>query len=91
MQSFDRMDAFLNSDRAPEACMRLSEQDGFRTGPTLPRTSMSPPNLLSIWGSVEPAYADEDEAKFVMNTILDRLDEITKALQHAPADLNPIM
>jgi len=86
------LDAFLKSDRAPDEGMHLSELDGFLTGVALTPTSMSPPDLLSVvWGSVEPVYADEDEARFVMNTILDRRDEIKETLQSDPADLNPIM
>ena len=90
--ALEALDAFLNSDRAPEECLQLSDLDGFLTGMALTPKSMSPPDLLSVvWGDVEPAYADEDEAKFVMNTILDRHDEIKETLRSDPEAFNPIM
>jgi uncharacterized protein len=92
LETLDALDAFLMSDRAPEEGMQLSDLDGFLTGVALTPRSMSPPDLLSVvWGNAEPAYADEDEARFVMNTILDRLDEIEEGLQNDPNGLNPIM
>lgn len=91
-ETLDALDAFLISDRAPEEGMQLSDLDGFLTGVALTPRSLSPPDLLSVvWGNVEPAYADEDEARFVMNTILDRLDEIKESLRSDPHAFNPIM
>ena len=91
-ETLDALNAFLMSDCAPAEGMKLAELDGFLTGMALTPTSMSPPDLLSVvWGNVEPAYADEDEARFVMNTILDRLDEIEATLLSDPGTFNPIM
>lgn len=91
-EDLDALDAFLISDRAPEEGMQISELDGFLTGIALTPRSMSPPDLLSVvWGNVQPAYADENEAKFVINSILDRLDEIKETVHRDPHEFNPIM
>ena len=89
--TFHALDDFLVSDRAPADCMQLSDLDGFLTGLAVTPWPVSPIELLPVvWGDDEPAFADDEEAEWVINTILDRYDEIAETLSEAPHELTPV-
>ena len=55
------LDAFLESDRAPQDCMQLSDLDGFLTGIAIgPELIMPSEWLPVVWGGEEgPSFADQ--------------------------------
>ena len=86
------LDDFLTSDRAPENSMQLSDLDGFLTGVAVNPKPISRAELLPVvWGEDEPAFADNEEAEWIINAILDRYDEIAEMLSDAPDELSPIL
>jgi len=83
---------YLNSDLAPEACMGLSDLDGFLTGivigPELvPRSEWLP----VIWGGKEPQFESEDQMGTVLATIMGRYNEIDTCFGSDPEKFQPIL
>ena len=85
------LDDFLMSDRAPEDGLGLSDLDGFLAGIVVgPELIMPGEWLPVVWGGEEPAFADADEARSVLGTIMGRHDEIARALDAAPDEFDPV-
>ena len=85
----EELNAFLSSERTAGDCMLLSDLDGFLTGIAVGPERVQPTEWLPIvWGSHEPAFADEAEAEAVAGVILTRYDEILRQIRDD--DLNPI-
>jgi uncharacterized protein len=90
--SLDELANFLNSDRAPQGCMDLSELDGFLAGlvagpEIVPREEW----LAEIWDNEEPDYEDETEAASVEQTILDRYAAIEAGLDATKLEYTAIL
>jgi uncharacterized protein len=85
----EALDRFLMSDRSPSESMMLSDLDGFLTGIAVgPELVMPSEWLPLIFGGEAPEFADEDEAKAVVGTIMGRYNEILS--QIADDDLEPV-
>ena len=86
----DALDAFLMSDRAPEASMGLSDLDGFLAGIAAgPELVMPSEWLPVVWGGAEPAFGSVEEARSVLGIIMGRYNEIVRALGTAPDEFDP--
>ena len=87
----EALDEFLNSDDAPSDCMDLSELDGFLAGIVAGPELIPPSEFLPvIWGGPQPAFADADEARTIVGTILGRYNEIAAGLDDDPASYQPV-
>ena len=87
----DALDAFLLSERAPEDGMGLSDLDGFLAGIVVGPELILPSEWLPVvWGGAEPAFEGAEEARSVLGTIMGRYNEIVRALDAAPGDLDPV-
>jgi uncharacterized protein len=87
----DPLDAFLNSDRAPDESMHLSDLDGFLTGLVVgPQTLLPAEWLPVIWGGDEPRFQSADEAQAVLGTIMARHNEIRRCLDTDPETFEPV-
>lgn len=70
------LDSFLMSDRSPSDSMMLSDLDGFLTGIAIGPELVLPSEWLPlIWGGDAPEFADEDEAKAILDAIMSRYNE----------------
>jgi uncharacterized protein len=79
------LNAYLMSDRAPENSTGLSDLDGFLTGIVVGPELIMPSEWLPLnWGGEEPEFADMDEAKAVLGTIMGRYNEIIGHLDNDP-------
>ena len=75
------IDDFLMSDRCPDDSLLLSDLDGFLHGLAAgPEFIMPSEWLPHVWGQGEPEFTDEDEAKRVLGTIIERYQEIDREL-----------
>lgn len=83
---------FLMSDRCPDDSLLLSDLDGFLHGLAAgPEFIMPSEWLPHVWGHGEPEFADEDEAKRVLGTIIERYQEIDRELDRGlDADPDPL-
>jgi len=87
----DALDDYLMSDHAPDDCMGLSDLDGFLTGIVVGPELILPSEWLPvIWGGVEPEFANEDEMRTVLGTIMGRYDEIVACFNIDPEKFEPI-
>jgi uncharacterized protein len=87
----DALDAFLMSDRAPEASMGLSDLDGFLTGVVVGPELIMPSEWMSvIWGGDGPDFESMEEAQAILGTITGRYDEILRRLEDDPTGLDPV-
>ena len=60
--TLDELADFLNSDKAPQGCMDLSELDGFLAGLLAGPEEVEPGEFLDeIWDNDEPEYEDGAE------------------------------
>lgn len=86
------IDDFLMSDRCPDDGLLLSDLDGFLHGLAAGPEFIMPSEWLShVWGHGEPEFADEDEAKRVIGTIIERYQEIDRELDRGLyADPDPL-
>ena len=85
----EALDSFLMSDRAPSDGMMLSDLDGFLSGIAVGPELVLPSEWLPlIWGGEAPEFADEDEAKAILGTIMGRYNEILR--QVADDALEPV-
>ncbi|MBF0307762.1 MAG: UPF0149 family protein [Alphaproteobacteria bacterium] len=92
MNKLDLLEDFLTSERAPDNAMRVSELDGLLTGLTVGPERVPPAEWLPVaWGGGQPAFADEDEARAVIGTMLRRQDAIALAMRtESPDTLLPV-
>ena len=87
----EALDQFLMSDESPEACMQLSDLDGFLTGIAIGPELVKPSEWLpAIWGSEEPVLDDAEQARTVIGTIMGRYNEILRVLDTDPEAYAPI-
>ena len=87
----DPLDAFLNSDRAPDDCMGLSDLDGFLTGIAIGPEPLKPSDWLPvIWGEGEPEFDTVEEAESILRIIMARYNEILNTLATDPESFEPI-
>ncbi|HEY3778040.1 MAG TPA: UPF0149 family protein [Rhizomicrobium sp.] len=78
----EALDAFLMSDRSPPECMMLSDLDGFLAAIAAgPELIMPSEWLPAIFGGEMPEFADEQEAKMVIGTIMSRSLQIAAAIR----------
>jgi uncharacterized protein len=85
------LDRFLMSDNAPENGMGLSDLDGFLTGILVgPELIMPSEWLPHVWGGEAPVFETQEQAQLVVSTIMGRYNEIARALEGDPSDLDPI-
>ena len=90
--SLDELAYFLNSSRAPQGCMDLSELDGFLAGliagpEVVPRDEW----LAEVWDNDEPEYASEAERQSVEQAIFDRYAAIETGLDANPLSYSAIL
>ena len=73
----ERLEAYLESDRSPSACLGISDLDGFLTAIAIgPELVMPSEWMPVIWGGEAPVFADEDEMKAVLGGVMSRFNEI---------------
>ena len=71
--------------------MSLSDLDGFLTGIVVGPELILPREWLPVvWGDREPTFGTVEEARSVLGTIMGRYNEIVRALDTAPDDLDPV-
>jgi uncharacterized protein len=87
----DPLEEFLNSDRAPDDCMGLSDLDGFLTGVAIGPEPLTPSDWLpAIWGDGEPNFETVEEAQAILALIMARYNEILTSLTDDPDGYEPI-
>ena len=88
-EDLERLDAFLMSDQLPDEALMLSEVDGFLTGIALGPEAIMPSEWLPVvWGGEEPVFDDLDQARLVMQALMNRYNEIVRRL--AVGELDPV-
>ena len=92
MVSLEDLAQFLNSPRAPQGGMDLSELDGFLAGlvagpEVVPRSEW----LAEVWDNEDPDYADDAEQQSVEQAILDRYAAIQSGLDANPLAYSAIL
>jgi uncharacterized protein len=87
----DPLDNFLNSDRAPDDCMGLSDLDGFLTALAIGPEPIKPSEWLPVvWGEGEPDFETPEEGTAILGIMMARHDEILHALETDPDNYEPI-
>ena len=87
----DPLDAFLNSDRAPDTSMGLSDLDGFLTAIAVGPERLKPSDWLPVvWGDGEPEFETPEEASAILAIMIARHDEILNQLDTDPDSFEPI-
>ena len=90
--TLDELADFLNSDKAPQGCMDLSELDGFLAGLLAGPEEVEPGEFLDeIWDNDEPEYEDGAEEAAVEAAILDRYRAIQEGLDGSTLAFVPIL
>ena len=85
------LEAFLDSERAPEGCMQISDLDGFLTAVAIGPESILPSEWLGvIWGEGEPSFESAEEETRIVGAILKRYHEIQDLLRNHPDAYAPI-
>jgi uncharacterized protein len=75
------LDRFLRSDGQPPCTMTVSELDGFLAGIAGGPEWILPSEWLPlVWGGEEPAFADVDEGKAILRSLLGRYNEILRTV-----------
>ena len=83
----EALDCFLMSDRSPPDSMLLSDLDGFLTGIAIGPELVLPSEWLPlIWGGQAPEFADEAEAKAILDAIMSRYNEILRQIADGACD-----
>lgn len=91
MVNLDELAAFLNSDRAPDGCMDLSELDGFMAGIIAGPVAVPPDTWLPlVWDDDQPTFADPGESERVMAAIAARFQEIADSLDAPVPDYTAV-
>jgi uncharacterized protein len=92
MVSLEILAQFLNSPKAPQGCMDLSELDGFLAG-LVAGPEVVPHNewLAEVWDNEDPDYADKVEQQSVEQAILDRYTAIQSGLDANPLAYSAIL
>ncbi len=87
----DDLDSFLSSDRSPDACMQLSDLDGFLTAVAVGPDEISMEEWLPvIWGGTKPKFQDASEGRQVIAAIKARYDDIVTGLTRQPPVVRPV-
>lgn len=82
---------YLESERAPENCMDLSELDGFLAGLVVGPDPVLPDEWLPmVWDEDEPEFDDPAEADLILGTIMARYNEIADELAADPGSYGPV-
>jgi uncharacterized protein len=82
---------FLDSARAPEACMDLSELDGFLAGLAVGPDPVAPDEWLPmVWDDEDPEFEDQAEADLILGTMFARFNEITDGLDNQDPGYDPV-
>jgi uncharacterized protein len=82
---------FLDSARAPEACMDLSELDGFLAGLAVGPDPVLPEEWLPmVWDDEDPEFEDQAEADMVLGTMFARYNEISDGLDTEEPGYDPV-
>ena len=92
-QEIDELEAFLESDATPHACMDISALDGFLTalalGPSVPLPSRW---MTIIWGGEEdPVVESADRARRNVSLIVRRMNMIGAGFGNEPPVFEPIL
>src|SRR3954451_21245571 len=87
----DVLDRYLLSDEAPDNGMALSDLDGFLTGILVgPELIMPSEWLPHVWGGQPPKFANDEQARVILSTIMGRYNEIAAALEAGPDAFDPV-
>ena len=79
---YDALDAYLESDRSPAGSMLISDLDGFLTAVAIGPVLIKPSEWLPlVWGGEQPVFVDENEAQAVLDTIMNRYNEILREVE----------
>ncbi len=82
---------FLDSARAPEACMDLSELDGFLAGLAVgPDPVPTEEWLPMVWDDEDPEFEDQAEADLILGTMFARYNEIVEGLDADDSGYDPV-
>jgi len=82
---------FLDSTRAPEACMDLSELDGFLAGLAVGPDPVPPEEWLPmVWDDEDPEFDDQAEADLILGTMFARYNEISDGLESEDPGYDPV-
>lgn len=66
-----RLEDFLSAEQRPQECMVLDELDGFLTALICtPQAVPAEEWLAEVWGGADPGFADECEARDIVELIL---------------------
>jgi len=76
------LEAYLESERAPEGCMRLSGLDGYLAAIAIgPELVMPSEWLPVIWGDDQPVFDSGDEMQAVLDGIMSRYNQILRTVE----------
>ena len=82
---------YLDSARAPETCMDLSELDGFLAGLAVGPEPVLPEEWLPmVWDEEDPEFRDDAEADLIMGTMFARYNEIADGLDSDDPSYDPV-
>ncbi len=82
---------YLDSSRAPETCMDLSELDGFLAGLAAgPETVLPAEWLPMVWDEEDPEFEDDAEADLILGTMFARYNEIADGLDSDDPSYEPV-
>ncbi len=82
---------YLDSSRAPETCMDLSELDGFLAGLAAgPETVLPEEWLPMVWDEEDPEFEDDAEADLILGTMFARYNEIADGLDSDDPSYEPV-
>jgi uncharacterized protein len=92
-EEINELDAFLQSDNAPEACMDISTLDGFLTALVCsPEVTMPSMWLPIVWYDDEgPQFESQEQAQRIMDLIFRLQNSINLILMDGTKPIRPIL
>lgn len=90
-QGLRRIERYIQSGRAPEGTMLVSDMDGFLTALTLCPEDVPQDEWMSvIWDGEEPEFRNRGEREEILGAIVSRRDEIATKLSDGTGSFSPL-